>query len=459
MSESQSTATDQLHTASKDQLRILVVDDESVVRQSLFHWFTEDGYAVEAAADAAEALRLLQIGKFDLALVDIKMPGMDGMELQKRLREIDPDLIVIIITAYASVETAVQALKQGAFDYVTKPVDPDHLEHMVQNALKQRRLALEKARLEGEVARLASVGDFIGESEGARKVMDLIETVAPTDTTVMIRGESGTGKELIARALHMRSKRRFFPFIPINCGGLTDSLLESELFGHEKGAFTGAHFRRKGKLELADGGSIFLDEVGNITQKTQMDLLRVLETKQFTRVGGTRTVDVDFRTICATNRDLEKAVAGGDFREDLFYRLNVFVINVSPLRERRLDIPLLARYFLEKYGRAMSKPIQDIEPEAMARLESYRWPGNVRELENAIERAVVVGSPPVIRAVDLPEWAAPRDGADDWSMDAIEKRHVAAVLERTGGNVTRAADILGINRVTLYNKIKKYNLR
>jgi len=446
-------------TVAKDELKILVVDDEAVVRQSLYHWFTEDGYSVEVAADAAEALRLLQIGRFDLALVDIKMPGMDGMELQRRLRSIDPDLTVIIITAFASVETAVEALKQGAFDYVTKPVDPDHLAHIVQNALKQRRLSLEKARLEGEVTRLSSVGEFVGDSEAAHKVMELVDTVAATDTTVMIRGESGTGKELVARALHMRSKRRFFPFIPINCGGLTDSLLESELFGHEKGAFTGAHFRRKGKLELADGGTVFLDEVGNISQKTQMDLLRVLESKQFTRVGGSRMVDVDFRTVCATNRDLEKAVADGEFREDLFYRLNVFVISVPPLRERRGDIPLLAHHFIEKYSRAMNKQIQDIEPAALERLAAYRWPGNVRELENAMERAVVVGQAPTIRLRDLPDWTAGSDSEPALSIDAVEKRHIEAVLNQTGGNVTRAARILGINRVTLYNKIKRYGLR
>jgi DNA-binding NtrC family response regulator len=441
------------------KLKIMVVDDEAVVRQSLYQWFTEDGYEVDAAADAAEALRLLQVNRYDLALVDIKMPGMDGMELQRRMREIDPELTVIIITAYASVETAVQALKQGAFDYVTKPIDPDHLAHMVQNALNQRRLALEKARLEGEVTRLASSGEFVGESNGAQKVMELIETAAPTETTIMIRGESGTGKELVARALHMRSKRRFFPFVPINCGGLTDTLLESELFGHEKGAFTGAHFRRKGKLELADGGTIFLDEVGNISQKTQMDLLRVLESKQFTRVGGTRTVEVDFRTICATNRDLEAAVRSGDFREDLYYRLNVFVIQVPPLRERRTDIRLLAEHFLGKYRRAMSKTIVGFEPDVLPRLESYRWPGNVRELENAIERAVVVCKTERIGVGDLPDWTVGDSSGEDASLDAMEKKHMAQILERTGGNITRAAEILGINRVTLYNKIKKYNLR
>jgi len=446
-------------SVTRDKLRIMVVDDEAVVRQSLFQWFTEDGYEVEAASDAAEALRLLQLGRYDLALVDIKMPGMDGMELQRRLREIDPDLTVIIITAYASVETAVQALKQGAFDYVTKPIDPDHLAHIVQNAVNQRRLAMDKARLEGEVSRLGGTAEFVGESSGTREVLELIETAAPTETTVMIRGESGTGKELVARALHMRSKRKFFPFVPINCGGLTDSLLESELFGHEKGAFTGAHFRRKGKLELADGGTIFLDEVGNISQKTQMDLLRVLETKQFTRVGGTRTVSVDFRTICATNRDLEAAVRAGEFREDLYYRLNVFVIQVPPLRERRTDIALLAEHFLAKYSRAMSKKIVGFDTDVLPRLESYRWPGNVRELENAVERAVVVSKGTRIALRDLPDWTHGEADSEGRSLEAMEKKHMATVLEQTGGNVTRAAEILGINRVTLYNKIKKYNLR
>jgi DNA-binding NtrC family response regulator len=446
-------------TDSKDELRILVVDDEEVVRQSLERWFTEDGYQVHTAADAAQALRELQVGHFDLALVDVKMPGMDGIELQRRLQEIEPNLTVIMITAYASVDTAVQALKQGAFDYVTKPVDPDHLTHVVANAVKQKRLAIEKARLEDEVHRLTGACEFVGDSESARKVMELVTTAAPADTTIMIRGESGTGKELVARALHQQSKRRFFPFVPINCGGLTDSLLESELFGHEKGAFTGAQYRRKGKLELADGGTVFLDEVGNISQKTQMDLLRVLETKQFTRVGGSRNVEVDFRTICATNRDLEQAVKEGDFREDLFYRLNVFVINVPPLRERRGDIPLLAKHFLAKYARAMSKHVSDFDPEAMRRLELYRWPGNVRELENAVERAVVVTQSSRIQARDLPELESHQIDPADLSMEAVERRHMAQVLDQTGGNVTRAAELLGINRVTLYNKIKKYGLR
>jgi two-component system response regulator HydG len=257
----------------------------------------------------------------------------------------------------------------------------------------------------------------------------------------------------------MGSKRRYFPFIPLNCGGLTESLLESELFGHEKGAFTGAHFRRKGKLELADCGTVFLDEVGNISTKTQMDLLRVLESKQFTRVGGSRVVEVDFRTICATNRDLEAAVKTGEFREDLYYRLNVFVILVPPLRERKSDIPLLAHHFLEKYARATSKRVEGFEPDALRRLREYRWPGNVRELENAIERAVVVSKGRLIGPDDLPEVIEPQAGSDDLSLDAMEKRHLAAVLRRTGGNVTRAANLLGINRVTLYNKIKKYKLR
>jgi len=440
--------------------RLLVVDDEAVVRTSLSRWFQEDGYEVAAASDAAEALRLLQLQQFDLALVDIRMPGMDGMELQERLHQVCPDLLVIIITAFGSVDTAVQALKQGAFDYVTKPVDPDHLSHIVKNALARRKLTEDKSRLESEVNRLASAGEFKGESDGARKVKELVTTAAPTDTTVMIRGESGTGKELVARALHMGSPRRYFPFIPLNCGGFTDSLLESELFGHEKGAFTGAHYRRKGKLELADGGTIFLDEVGNVSIKMQMDLLRVLESKQFVRVGGTRTVEVDFRTICATNRDLEAAMRSGEFREDLYYRLNVFVINVPPLRERREDVSMLAQHFLSEYARATNKPVESIDTDAMHCLMEYRWPGNVRELENAIERAVVVCPNRSIRIDDLPEDIRHSpDNPDDLSLEAMEKRHMADVLRRTGGNVTRAAAILGINRVTLYNKIRKYSLR
>jgi DNA-binding NtrC family response regulator len=439
---------------------ILIVDDEKVVRDSLTRWFLEDGYQVGAAENATDALRQMQAQRWDIILLDIKMPGMDGMELQGRIREIDPQATIIFITAHASVDTAVQALKLGAFDYVTKPVDPDYLSHLISNAVKQRALVAENLKLKEQIAEFPKLDEIIGESPAIQKVFELIETVAKTDTTVMIRGESGTGKELIARAIHSNSERRFFPIVTINCGAMPEGVLESELFGHEKGSFTGAQYRRKGKLELADQGTLFLDEVGNIGMKTQMDLLRVIETKQFTRVGGNEIIKVDFRIICATNKDLEKAMSEGSFREDLYYRLNVFNINVPPLRERKTDIPPLADYFVKKYARAMAKPIASISSEAMDVLVRYNWPGNVRELENAIERAMVVGKPPAIRPDDLPIRLSEKNSLPhSGSLAAMEKIHIASVLEQNNWNISRSAEILDIDRVTLYNKINKYGLR
>ncbi len=439
---------------------ILVVDDEKVVRDSLTKWFLQDGYDVESAESGAEALKRLQARKRDLLLLDIKMPGMDGMELQQRVKELDPGATIIFITAHATIDSAVQALKQGAFDYVTKPVDPDYLSHVVANALRQRTLSIENERMRESITSASRAEELVGESPQMRKLFELIDTVAKTDTTVMLRGESGTGKELVARAIHANSNRRFFPVVPVNCGGLAEGLLESELFGHERGAFTGAHYRRKGKLELADGGTLFLDEVGNISPKTQMDLLRVLETKQFTRVGGNDVLRTDFRVICATNSDLEQAVKQGTFREDLYYRLNVFSIVLPPLRERRSDIPLLANYFVRKYALQMSKPITGLAPEAMELVVQYSWPGNVRELENAIERAMVLGTPPLLKASDLPfQMATERGRIRNGTLADIERAYVAEVLERNHWNISRSAEELDIDRVTLYHKIDKYGLK
>jgi len=439
---------------------ILIVDDEFSVRDSLYHWFRKDGFDVVAVESAAEALRIAEARPFDVALLDIKMPGMDGIELQGRIAAIDPQVMVVMITAYATAETAVKALKQGAFDYITKPIDPDELSHIVNQALEQRRLRSENVRLRETINDLVGLDKIIGESDAMRRVHKLIEHVAQTDATVLILGESGTGKELIARAIHMNSQRRYFPIIPVNCGAFPENLLESELFGHEKGAFTSAHERRKGRLEMADGGTLFLDEVGSISAKMQVDLLRVLETRELTRVGGSHPVKVDFRVICATNEDLEKAVREGRFREDFYYRINVFTIEAPPLRARRGDIPLLVRHFVRRFAAQMGKRITDVTPEAMKLLVDYDWPGNVRELSNAIERAMVVGAPPLIGPDDLP-LRTHRRGADEGgdSLAEVEKRHIAAVLERTNGNVSEAAEILKIDRVTVYNKIKKYGLR
>ncbi len=444
---------------NNSDVKILVVDDEQIVRDSLTHWFEEDGYQVSSASDAFDVLKDFEPGKYDIMLVDIKMPKMSGLELLERIKEIDSDCIVIIITAYASVPSAVQALKHGAFDYVTKPIDPDELSHLIKNAIKQKSLKKENMALKASIDEMFSFEGLIGESPEMRKVFDLIKIVAPQDTTVIIRGESGTGKELIARAIHMNSPRRYYPIIPVNCGAFTETLLESELFGHEKGAFTGAQYRRKGKIEMANGGTLFLDEVGSVSPKMQVELLRVLETKQFNRVGGNDIVKVDFRLISATNENLEKLVAEGKFREDLYYRVNVFTIHVPPLRERRSDIPVLANYFVQKFARQMNKPFLKISDEAMEILLNHSWPGNVRELENAIERAMVVGKPPEIKPSDLPFHIDKNFMNDSDSLEEIEKNHIQRVLKKYDWNISRAAGALGIDRVTLYNKIKKYGLQ
>ena len=443
---------------SQRPARILVVDDEFSVRDSLMNWFRKDGYEVNAAANAREALDLMDETCFDVAILDIRMPDMDGVELQSRLAQIDSSLPVIMITAFASVDTAVRTLKQGAFDYVTKPVDPDELSHLVRRALEHRRLTEENRQLRGTIDEFVGADNIIGTSPPMRKVLEMIEHVARTDATVLIRGESGTGKELVARAIHANSPRRYAPIIPVNCGGLPETLLETEFFGHEKGAFTGAQYRRKGRLEMADGGTLFLDEVGSIGVKMQVDLLRVLETKEFTRVGGMKPINVDFRVICATNEDLEKAVTDGRFREDFYYRINVFTIEVPPLRARRADIPVLANHLFERFSRHMETRITGITPAAMTLLENYDWPGNVRELSNAIERAMVIGKGPSIRPEDLPLRARTRAESPPDSLAEVEKRHIAAVLAKTEWNITRAAELLGVDRATVYNKVKKYEL-
>ncbi len=444
------------------QSSILIVDDELSVRDSLSKWFREDGFKVGSAENANKALTLMNDGPWDVILLDIKMPGMDGLELQKRIMEIDKSACVIMITAFAAVDSAVQALKEGAFDYVTKPVDPEHLSHLVQNALRTKKLTDENWRLRQQMSELSGVEEIVGESSQMQKVIDLAKTVAQTDTTVMIRGESGTGKELVARTIHANSARKYFPIITVNCGAVPETLLESELFGHEKGAFTGAQFRRKGKFEMADGGTIFLDEIGTISQKMQVQLLRVLETKQFTRVGGNEMISSDFRVICATNRDLEAAIGDGSFREDLYYRLNVFTIFIPPLRERRVDIPPLVDHFVQKYATLMNKQTVGIAPEAMDLLIRNRWPGNIRELENVIERAMVLAKPPAINTGDLPfQLSQPHEAVEqqDDLITSMEKIHIAKVLAKHNWNITRSAEALGIDRVTLYSKISKYGLK
>ena len=373
------------------KISILIVDDEESVRSSLYNWFVEDDYRVDCAEDAKKALSILESDNFDIILADIKMPGMDGLEMLKRIKSFRKDAIVIVMTAFATVDTAVQALKDGAFDYITKPFDPDDLSHLIRNASKQISLIEENEVLKEKVISLENVENLIGNSEAMHKVLREIESVAQSNASVIITGESGTGKELVARAIHANSPRRFFPLVSVHCGALTESLLESELFGHEKGAFTGAVYNRKGRFEMADSGTIFLDEIATISPKMQVELLRVLESKSFVRVGGNKEITSDFRVICATNRDLKGMVEKGIFREDLFYRLNVVNINVPPLRERTEDIPLLVEYFIKKYCTTMNRPLITIDSGALKRLEEFTFPGNIRELENMIERAIVVG--------------------------------------------------------------------
>jgi two-component system response regulator HydG len=440
--------------------RILIVDDEPSVRDSLSRWFRDDGYEVGVAEGANDALTRLAERRWDLALLDIRMRGTDGIELQRRMVEVDPELIIIIMTGYASVDTAVTALKQGAYDYITKPLDPDDVAHLVQNALSHRRSKEENVRMKEVIEHhVVHPAQIIGQSAAMQKVFEAIETVGPTDATVLITGESGTGKELVAKAIHAASPRRYHPMVAIHCGALTETLLESELFGHEKGAFTGAQYRKKGKFEIAEGGTAFLDEIGDISLKTQTDLLRVLQEKEIVRVGGHQPIRVDFRCVAATNKDLQELIREGKFRPDLFYRLNVFHLVLPALRERREDIPLLVDHFVKKYSLQMNKKIARVAPQAMALVQQHEWPGNVRELENAVERAMVVAREPEIREEDFGLRPASAQGAASFegkTLDEIEKSYILRVLEECSYNQTKAAEVLDIDRVTLHNKLKKY---
>jgi len=440
---------------------ILIVDDDIVVRDSLGKWFESEGFEVSIAPGAAAALEMLASRRFDLALVDIKMPGVDGIELQAKLREIDPAMPVIIMTGFASVETAVRALKNGAYDYITKPFDPDELVHLVNKAISHKRAEREVSKLKENLDEIFPETKLIGQSPAMKRVIELVETVAPTDATVLITGESGTGKEVVARAIHALSPRRYNPMVVIHCGALTESLLESELFGHERGAFTGAQARKKGKFEVADGGTVFLDEISDISLRVQTDLLRVLQEKEIVRVGDTMPVKVDFRAIAATNKSLERLVEERVFRPDLYYRLNVFSINIPPLRERKEDIPLLVAHFLDKFARQMNRPPQRLAPETMELLMRYDWPGNVRELENAIERALLMRREGDLKPEDFPFQLHPSAPviATGQRLEDVEKAHIERVLAETRWNLSKTARILDIDRTTLYNKIRKYGLR
>jgi DNA-binding NtrC family response regulator len=445
---------------ARTSLRILIVDDETIVRDSLGAWFRQDGHRVDVAESAKEALRLVAQSHYDIALLDIKMPGMDGLELQQRLASADPELTIILMTAYASVDTAVKALKAGAYDYIVKPFDPDDLSMLIRRAGEHRSLRAENLRLKKSLETVAAPPPLLGTSAVMKHVLELVGTVSASDTTVLITGESGTGKEVVARAIHAASPRRYNPMVVVNCGALPEGILESELFGHEAGAFTGARARHKGKFEAAEGGTVFLDEIGEVTSKVQVELLRVLEEKVVTRLGGSAPVPVDFRTIAATNRDLMAAVREGRFREDLFWRLNVVNIHIPPLRERPEDVPVLAEHFLARFTQAMNRKPMRFSTAALDALAAYPWPGNVRELQNAIERAVVVGHGETVEPKDLPlHVTSTPAGPGPGSLAEAEKAHVQSVLDSTGWNITRAARILDVDRVTLYNKIRKYDLK
>jgi DNA-binding NtrC family response regulator len=440
------------------KISILIVDDEESVRESLNDWFTDDGYHVKSAENAKRALSILEAEDFDIILADLKMPGMDGLEMLRRIKALKKEAVVIVMTAFATVDTAVKALKDGAYDYVTKPFDPDDLSHLIRNATKQIVLVEENEDLKKKVVSLENVDDIIGHSEAMRQVLKEVESVAQSNSSVIITGESGTGKELIARAIHFNSPRKFYPLVSVHCGALTESLLESELFGHEKGAFTGALYNRKGRFEMADSGTIFLDEIATVSMKMQVELLRVLETKSFMRVGGNKEITSDFRLICATNRDLKGMVGKGEFREDLYYRLNVVNIHIPPLRDRTEDIPYLVDYFIRKYCTSMNKPLVSIDPQALNRLETYPFPGNIRELENMIERALVVGNGKKIQVRDLPIGKEEISSSIE-SLDEFEKAFILQILNKYDWNISRTAKALKVDRVTLYNKIKKFGLK
>lgn len=440
--------------------RILIVDDEAVVRDSLGDWFRDEGYEVDTVESAKAALEKVAHGCWDIFLLDIRMPGIDGLELQRKLKDAQPDATVIIMTAYASVESAVEAMKQGAYDYIIKPFNPDDLEHTIQKAVERKQLVSQNRQLRTKIDELNLLHEIVGTSAATRRLLEQVAMVSASDTTVLIRGESGTGKELIARAIHANSARRYMPIVVVNCGALSEGVLESELFGHERGAFTGAQYRRKGKFEMADGGTLFLDEIGDVGLKTQVDLLRVLEEKKIFRVGGNVEIPVNFRLIAATNKNLETMNAQDTFREDLYYRINVFSITIPPLRERREDISLLADHFLKKFARSMNRLVTTISAEAEEVLTNYAWPGNVRELQNAIERAVLVCRTTKISPEDLPlNINHENGGAAGRSLADIERQHIKRTLEETGWNIYRAARLLQIDRVTLYNRIKKYGFK
>jgi DNA-binding NtrC family response regulator len=440
--------------------KILIVDDELIMRESLAGWLQRDGHTVQTAPSGEEGLEKLKESRFDIMLVDIKMEGISGLEVLQQVKESDPDVAVVMITAYGSIPTAIQAMKNGAYDYMLKPFDPNELGVLIEKITRYQEQEREMLFLREEQKARTRFESMIGQSKPMQDVFDLICDVAPMDSTVLITGETGTGKGLAAKAIHTNSPRCNGPFVTVNCGAIPEHLMETELFGHQKGAFTDAKETKKGRLELAHGGTIFLDEVGEISMRMQIDLLRILEDRVFYRVGGTQPLEVDFRVIAATNRDLEKAIKDGSFREDLFYRLNVVSMKMPALNQRKEDIPLLAEHFLQRFTQETNKPIDKIDREAMDEMMLHDWPGNVRELENAMERAVVVGRGREILPEDLPILChAPLNAPRNNSLKEVEKAHIRQILVDNDWNIARSAKTLGIDRSTLYSKIKRYEIK
>jgi DNA-binding NtrC family response regulator len=442
-----------------NNIKILIVDDELIMRESLAGWLERDGHTVQTAASGEEALEKLKQTHFDIFLVDIKMEGISGLEVLRRVKEGDPDAEVVMITAYGSIPSAIEAMKDGAYDYMLKPFDPNELGVLIEKIIQHQEQARENIYLKEQYKERTRFESMIGQSKPMQQIFDLICAVAPTDSTILITGETGTGKGLAAKAIHTNSARREGPFVTVNCGAIPEHLMESELFGYQKGAFTDAKKTKKGRLELAHGGTLFLDEIGEISTRMQIDLLRVLEDRVFYRVGGTQPIEADFRVIAATNRNLETAIKEGAFREDLFYRLNVISFEMPSLNQRKEDIPLLAEHFLYRFAQETNKTMNKISREAMDEMMLYDWPGNIRELENAIERAVVVGKEREILPGDLPIFChEPPPPIRASSLAEVEKAHIKQVLIENQWNIARSAKILEIDRSTLYSKIKRYEI-
>jgi two-component system, NtrC family, response regulator AtoC len=440
--------------------KILVVDDEAIMRDSLRDWLTDVGYEVSTAGDSEQALEIIRKENPGIAVIDLVLPGSDGLELLKKARQINPDIQVIIITAYGSVPTAIAAIKEGAYDYIEKPFLPGKVELLIDKLVERQALVEENISLRQKLEEKYSFESIVAKSSRMQKIIEIIKVIAKSNATVLISGESGTGKELIARAIHAQSYRKSKPFITVSCAALPENLLESDIFGLEKGTFNVAHAQRKGKCEIAFKGTLFLDEVGVLSPNVQVHLLKVLEEKEYCRVGGTEVLPLDVRLISATNKDMKKAIEGGQFREDLYYRLNVVTIEIPPLRERREDIPVLADFFLKKYSEENQKKLTGFSPEANDFLLKYEWPGNIRELENAVERAVILARGNTVEAPDLSQQSLylPHKAAVGKTMREIEKNHILNILIESGGNCSEASRLLGISRMTLYNKIKAYGL-